>query len=61
MKLTIGRDNLLQLIAKLDSIVPAKPAIPILSNILIEAKGNEITISATDLMVSMKIQGLAHV
>lgn len=61
MKLTIGRDNLLQLIAKLHSIVPAKPAIPILSNILLEAKGNEITLSATDLMVSMKIQGLAHV
>lgn len=61
MKLTIGREIIVQLVAKLCSIVPAKPALPILSNILVEARGGEITLSATDLMVSMKIQGSAHI
>lgn len=61
MKLTIGREIIVQLVAKLYSIVPAKPVLPILSNILLEARNGEITLSATDLMVSMKVQGNAYI
>lgn len=62
MKLTISREIIVQLVAKLYSIVPAKPVLPILSNLLLEAKKEgEITLSATDLMVSMKVQGNAYV
>ncbi|MCI5052308.1 MAG: DNA polymerase III subunit beta [Simkaniaceae bacterium] len=54
MKLTIPRHELVTLIGKIQSVVPSKPAIPILSNILIEADSGNIIISATDLTVSMR-------
>ncbi|MCK4935061.1 MAG: DNA polymerase III subunit beta [Simkaniaceae bacterium] len=54
MKLIVSRAELAILIGKIQSIVPSKPTIPILANILLEAKDNELTISSTDLTVSMK-------
>ncbi len=54
MRLIIPRTELVNLIGKIQSVVPSKPAIPILSNILFEAEGNHVTISATDLTVSVR-------
>jgi len=54
MKVTISRSELVNLIGKIQNVVPSKPAIPILSNILIEASGSQLIISATDLIVSMR-------
>lgn len=42
------------MIGKIQSIVASKPAIPILANILIEAKDDQVILSATDLTVSMR-------
>ncbi|WP_316357632.1 DNA polymerase III subunit beta [Candidatus Neptunichlamydia sp. REUL1] len=61
MKVTISRPELANLIGKIQSVVSSKPAIPILANVLIEAKNGILTISATDLTVSMRAQMEASV
>lgn len=61
MKVVISRPDLVTIIGKLQSIVAAKPAIPILANILLEAYDGQLTISATDLTVSMKAHTEAEV
>lgn len=61
MKVLISRSELVTLIGKIQSIVSVKPAIPILANILIEAYDNKLTISATDLTVSMRAHTDARV
>ncbi len=61
MKVAISRPDLVALIGKIQSIVAAKPAIPILANILIEAYDGHLTISATDLTVSMRAHTEADV
>ncbi len=54
MKFTIARTELVALMGKIQSVVAAKPAIPILANILIEASADQIILSATDLTVSIR-------
>lgn len=54
LKLVIPRLELVSLIGKIQSTVPSKPAIPILSNILLQAEENQVTLNATDLTVSIK-------
>ncbi|MGE5195698.1 MAG: DNA polymerase III subunit beta [Anaerolineae bacterium] len=54
MKALVSRNELVSLISKIQSIVPSKPAIAILSNILIEAASDQLIISATDLTISMR-------
>ena len=54
MKAVISKIDLVNLIGKIQSIVAAKPAIPILSNVLIEAIDDQLIVSATDLTVSMR-------
>lgn len=61
MKVIISQANLSQLIGKIQNIVPSKPAMPILSNILLEAIDDQILITATDLTVSMKVHSEAKV
>jgi DNA polymerase-3 subunit beta len=54
MKAVISKIDLVNLIGKIQSIVAAKPAIPILANVLIEAIDDQLIVSATDLTVSMR-------
>ncbi len=54
MKLTIPRIDLLNLIAKIQAIVPSKPALPVLNNILLEARDDQLVLSTTDLTISMQ-------
>lgn len=61
MQFNVSRDKLVSLIGKLQSVVPSKAVIPILSNILVEASGNAITIYATDLTVSIQAEIQAEV
>ncbi len=61
MKLTIPRLELVALIGKIQNVVPSKPAIPVLANILIEAIDDQLIISATDLTVSMRAYAGAKV
>lgn len=55
MKAVISKIDLVNLIGKIQSIVAAKPAIPILSNVLLEAVDDQLIVSATDLTVSMRM------
>lgn len=54
MKFFIERLALAQVLAKLQTVVSPKTTLPILSNILVEAKGREVFFTATDLTVGMK-------
>ena len=54
MKVIITRIELVNLVGKIQSIVPVKPTISILSNILIEAIDDQLILSVTDLTVSVR-------
>lgn len=53
MKLLLSKNDLISIISKLQTVVSAKPAIPVLSYILLEAQDDQLVISATDLTISM--------
>jgi DNA polymerase-3 subunit beta len=61
MKFVVPKSELNHLINKIQTIVPAKPAIPILTNILIEAKGGMLTLYATDLVVGIRCSTRAEI
>lgn len=61
MKVLIAKNDLVSLIGKIQGIVPAVPPIPILANVLIEAKDDELIISATDLTISIRAYADAKV
>ena len=61
MKAIIPRVELVNLIGKIQNVVPLKPPIPILANVLIEAVDDQVIISATDLTLSMRVYGEAKV
>lgn len=54
MKFVISTQELNYLISKCLNVVSAKPTIPILSNLLLEAINNELIITATDLTVGIR-------
>lgn len=54
MKFTISRPDFIKLVGKVQSIVPVKPAIPILANVLIEASSDQLIFSATDITISIR-------
>ncbi len=54
MKFSIQRESFSSLIGKIQGVIPSKAVIPILANVLIEAKDNQITVTATDLTVSIR-------
>jgi DNA polymerase-3 subunit beta len=61
MKFVIATQELNYLINKCQNVVPVKPTVPVLANFLIEAKGGELTITATDLVVAVKCSTEAKV
>jgi DNA polymerase-3 subunit beta len=54
MELTVGKNQLLRELQLFQGIVERKNTIPILANVLIEAKGNEVRMLATDLEVALR-------
>lgn len=52
MELTVRREDLVKGLAKSQSVVERRTSMPILSNVLLQAEGETITISATDLETS---------
>lgn len=54
MKAVIAKNDLVNLIGKIQSIVPVKPTSPILANVLLEAIDDQIILSGTDSTVSMR-------
>lgn len=61
MKIIVSRLELISLIGKIQAIVPLKPSLPVLGHILLEASGNQLTLSATDLTTSMQVFAQAQV
>ena len=53
MKFKISRSNFFKTLSHLQGIVDKKNSLPILSNILIEAKHNQLTLSSTDMDISI--------
>lgn len=54
MKIVIPRQDLLDAVNKVKSVVSAKSALPILSHILMETQESAVRLSATDLKVSIE-------
>ena len=54
MEIRVERNDLATELALVQGIVERKNSIPILSNVLCEARGGELRISATDLDVSLR-------
>lgn len=53
MKFRIERKDLLKAVAQAQSVVERRTTIPILANVLIEAKGSEVAFRATDLDIEV--------
>lgn len=61
MKFIISRNDLNNLIRKIQNVVPQNAPIPILSHFLIEAEGDEIVMTATDLTVGTRCAAKAKI
>ncbi|MET1027723.1 MAG: DNA polymerase III subunit beta [Dongiaceae bacterium] len=61
MKLTIERSALLRSLAHVQSVVERRNTIPILSNVLVEAKGDRLSLTATDMDLAIVEQTAASV
>ncbi len=54
MKFSIEKDHILEALQKVQSIVPQRPVLPILSNVLLEAGDGKLTLTTTDQEVSVR-------
>ena len=54
MEFSVKRSDLLDELELTQGVVERKTTIPILSNLLVEAKGSRLTITATDLELSIR-------
>lgn len=54
MKITIARDDLLDAVNKVKTVVSPKSALPILSHILVETGESQVRLTATDLKISIE-------
>ncbi len=61
MKFSLPRNEFQDLLQTVVSAVPSKSTLPILSNVLIEAADEKLTLVATDLDISIKTSGPARV
>ena len=61
MKFTITRQNLHKGLAAVSASIPSKTTLPVLSNILFEAREDGVWMSGTDLDVAVRAKALAEV
>lgn len=61
MQIKLLQENLALALNQVQKTIPAKPQLPILSSILLEASKTKINLSATDLYVGMKARVVAQV
>ena len=54
MEFSVSKSALLNELSMTQGVVERKTTIPILSNLLVEAKGSALTITATDLELSVR-------
>jgi DNA polymerase-3 subunit beta len=55
MRFSISSDRLKDVLTKVSAVVPSKTTLPILQDILFEVSGNTLSLSATDLEISVKV------
>ena len=55
MKVTVKQADLAHYISYIGRIVDSKPSLPVLGNILVEAQKDHLTLTATNLEVSMQV------
>ena len=55
MKLSVEKDQLLEVLQKVQSIVALRTTLPILSNVLLEASNGELKFTTTDMEVSYRL------
>ncbi|NIR48514.1 DNA polymerase III subunit beta, partial [candidate division KSB1 bacterium] len=53
MEFKVNKKELYQAIQNIIGVIPVKTTIPILSNLLLDLQGNELTLTGTDLEVSI--------
>jgi DNA polymerase-3 subunit beta len=61
MEFTVGKSDLVRELGLSQGVVEKKTTIPILSNVLLEAAGDQITLTATDLELGIRCQCPARV
>src|SRR5436853_4530707 len=61
MELVVGKNQLLRELQLFQGIIERKNTIPILANVLLEAKGDEVRMLATDLEVALRSRCQASV
>jgi DNA polymerase-3 subunit beta len=61
MKLSVTRDSLHSGMGAVSATIPTKTTLPVLSNILLEAKDGKLTLSGTDLDISVSVSIEAEV
>lgn len=54
MKITISKNDLLTALNKVKGVVASKSALPVLSNVLMEAEGSAIKVTSTDLKITIE-------
>ena len=54
MKFSIEKESILEALQKVQSIVGMRTALPILSNVMLEAQDGKLTLTTTDLEVSVR-------
>jgi DNA polymerase-3 subunit beta len=61
MHFTIGQSELLAALSAVSNIVPARTPLPIIGNVMISARGDELALAATDLDLSVTVHTPASV
>ncbi len=61
MRFTIGQSELLDALSAVSNVVPARTPLPIIGNLLVEAADDALSLSATDLDLSVTIRAAASV
>jgi DNA polymerase-3 subunit beta len=54
MKFTVLQENLKAALGSLQKAIPSKPQLPILTSVYLQAKGDSLTLAATDLYLGIK-------
>lgn len=61
MKLTLHRDQFLDALTQVQAVVSARSTIPVLANVLLEAKEGQVTLTTTDMELSVTTSVSAEV
>jgi DNA polymerase-3 subunit beta len=54
MKFTVTKERLLEALQQVQNVVSTRTTLPILSNVLLQARGNEVSLTTTDLDVGVR-------